>query len=124
MRYDLLADLILVLHLAFVLFVVLGGLLALRWPRLAWVHLPAAVWGIGIEFLGGICPLTPLEVSLRERAGEAGYRGGFIEHYVTAWLYPAGLSRSVQLLLGAVVLAINVTIYLRLIRGSRFTQRP
>src|ERR687889_2933712 len=93
MPYRALADAVLVLHLAFVLFVVLGGLLVLRWPRLAWLHLPAAIWGVLIEFAGFVCPLTPLEVGLRRLGGEAGYEGGFIEHYLTGALYPAGLNR-------------------------------
>jgi nitrate reductase gamma subunit len=105
------ADLVLLVHLAFVLFVVLGGLLALRWPWVAWVHVPVALYGAAIEFIGFICPLTPLEVSLRRRGGEAGYEGGFIEHYVTATLYPTGLTREVQLVLGATVLVLNGIVY-------------
>src|SRR5438094_2941161 len=101
MLYRAAADLVLLVHLAFVLFVILGGLLVLRWPRLAYVHIPVALYGATIEFVGFICPLTPLEVWLRQRGGEAGYRGGFIEHYVTATLYPSGLTRGVQLWLGA-----------------------
>ena len=105
------ADLVLAVHLAFVLFVVLGGLLALRWRRVAWVHVPVALYGATIEFIGFICPLTPLEVWLRRRGGEAGYEGGFIEHYVTAALYPTGLTREVQLVLGTAVLALNALVY-------------
>jgi hypothetical protein len=105
------ADLVLVVHLAFVLFVVLGGLLALRWPRVAWIHMPVALYGAAIEFVGFICPLTPLEVALRRRGGEAGYEGGFIEHYVTATLYPTGLTREVQLVLGTAVLVLNGIVY-------------
>ena len=119
MTYRALADLVLVVHLAFVLFVVLGGLLALRWPRVAWVHVPVALYGALIEFVGFVCPLTPLENSLRRRGGEAGYDGGFIEHYVTATLYPAGLSREVQLALGVAVLAINGAIYAIWLRRRR-----
>jgi Protein of Unknown function (DUF2784) len=111
MLYRLLADLVVVLHLAFVLFVVLGGLLALRWPRAAWFHIPAAIWGAGIEFVQGICPLTPLENHLRQLGGEAGYSGGFVEHYLLPVLYPAGLSQNVQLGIGLFVLLLNVTIY-------------
>ena len=111
MIYRALADLVLVVHLAFVLFVVLGGLLVLRWPRLAWLHVPAAIWGVLIEYTGWICPLTPLENSLRTRGGEAGYSGGFIEHYIQPLLYPAGLTRSTQVVLGSVVLALNLTAY-------------
>ena len=86
--FGALADVLLLLHGAFVLFVIAGGFLVLRWPKLAWVHLPAAVWGAAIEFLGFICPLTPVENAWRRAAGEQGYEGGFIEHYVTAALYP------------------------------------
>jgi hypothetical protein len=111
MIYRALADLVLLLHLAFVLFVVLGGLLVLRRPAFAWLHLPCAAWGVLIEFAGWICPLTPLEVSLRLRGGEASYAGGFIAHYVTAVLYPAGLTRGVQVVLGAFALLLNAVIY-------------
>jgi Protein of Unknown function (DUF2784) len=106
-----LADLVLVIHLAFVLFVVLGGLLVLRWPRLAWLHVPAAVWGVLIEYTGWICPLTPLENSLRQRGGGAGYSGGFIEHYIQSVLYPAGLTRGTQIVLGSLALLVNLTAY-------------
>ncbi|HVT60616.1 MAG TPA: DUF2784 domain-containing protein [Thermoanaerobaculia bacterium] len=119
MAYRLLADALVVLHTAFVCFVVLGGLLVLRWQRLAWLHLPAAVWGAGIELAGGVCPLTPLESHFRVLGGEAGYRGGFIEHYLLPLLYPAGLSRGVQLVLGGAVLLFNVAVYLRLILRRR-----
>jgi hypothetical protein len=105
------ADVVLLAHLAFVGFVILGGLLALRWRRVAWLHLPVALYGATIEFVGFTCPLTPLELWLRRRGGEAGYEGGFIEHYVTAALYPSGLSRDVQLALGVGVLAVNATVY-------------
>jgi hypothetical protein len=114
-----LADLVLVVHLAFVLFVMLGGLAVLRWPRLAWVHVPVALYGAAIEFIGFVCPLTPLEVWLRRRGGEAGYEGGFIEHYVTAALYPAGLTREIQLVLGALVLVLNALVYAALVRRMR-----
>jgi hypothetical protein len=109
--YRALADLVLVVHLAFVLFVVLGGLLVLRWPRVAWLHVPAAIWGVMIEYTGWICPLTPLENSLRMRGGEAGYSGGFIEHYIQPLLYPAGLTRSTQVVLGSLALVLNLTAY-------------
>jgi hypothetical protein len=109
--YRALADLVLVVHLAFVLFVVLGGLLVLRWPRVAWLHVPAAIWGVMIEYTGWICPLTPLENSLRMRGGEAGYSGGFIEHYIQPLLYPAGLTRSTQVVLGSLAVVLNLTAY-------------
>ncbi|HEX6627330.1 MAG TPA: DUF2784 domain-containing protein [Gemmatimonadaceae bacterium] len=111
MIYRVLADLVLVLHLGFVLFVVLGGLAVVRWPWLAWVHIPAAVWGVLIEYSGWICPLTPLENSFRIRGGEAGYSGGFIQHYIQPLLYPNGLTRGTQLVLGSVVLLLNIAAY-------------
>jgi hypothetical protein len=111
MWYRLLADLVLVAHFAFVLFVIFGGLLALRWPRVAWFHIPIALYGVAIEFIGFICPLTPIEVSLRQRGGEAGYSGGFIDHYITAAIYPTGLTRSIQFSLGAALVALNVITY-------------
>jgi len=111
MPYRLLADLVLILHAGFVVFVMLGALLALRWPRSAWVHVPVALWGAGIEFVGGICPLTPLENHWRRLAGELGYPGGFIEHYLLSALYPDGLTRRLQFVLGVLVLVVNVAIY-------------
>jgi hypothetical protein len=111
MPYRLLADLLLILHAAFVAFVMLGALLVLRWPRIAWVHVPVVLWGAGIEFAGGICPLTPLENHWRRLAGEEGYPGGFVEHYIVAFLYPDGLTQRVQVLLGLLVLAVNAAIY-------------
>jgi hypothetical protein len=118
------ADLVLVVHLAFVLFVALGGLLVLRWPRLAWAHVPVALYGAAIEFVGFICPLTPLEVGLRQRGGEAGYPGGFIEHYFTAALYPEGLTRSAQVALGAAVLVLNAVVYAVIWRRWRRAHAP
>jgi hypothetical protein len=109
--YRALADLVLVVHLTFVLFVVLGGLLVLWWPRAAWLHVPAAIWGVLIEYTGWICPLTPLENSFRARGGEAGYSGGFIAHYIQRLLYPAGLTRGTQIVLGTFVLLLNLSAY-------------
>jgi hypothetical protein len=111
MHYRILADLVVGVHALFVAFVMVGGLLALRWPWAAALHLPAAVWGALIEFRGWTCPLTPLEKSLRAAAGEAGYQGGFIEHYLLPVLYPAGLTRGVQLVFGSVVIVVNVVVY-------------
>jgi hypothetical protein len=111
MAYRILADMVVGVHLLFVTFVVAGGLLALRWPWAAAAHLPAAVWGVLIEFRGWICPLTPLEKSLRSSAGQAGYEGGFIEHYMLPLLYPAGLTQGVQLVLGSLVIAVNLAVY-------------
>ncbi len=107
----MIADLIVLFHFAFVVFVVLGGLLALRWPRVVWLHVPAVIWGALVEFTGWICPLTPLENRLRAAAGESGYDGDFIAHYILPALYPNGLTRNDQLMLGGIALAINVAIY-------------
>jgi hypothetical protein len=109
--YAVLADVVLGLHFAFVLFVALGAFLVWRWPRVAWAHVPAAVWGALIEFSGGICPLTPLENALRLKAGEAGYTGDFIGRYVLALMYPEGLTRTAQVVLGSIVVIANVAIY-------------
>ena len=119
MLLSLLADLVLVVHATFILFVVLGGLLVLWQPRIAWVHIPCAIWGAWVELAGWICPLTPLEVDLRTRAGEIGYEGGFIERYVTTALYPQGLTREIQIGLGIAVVAVNVIIYVVAIKRAR-----
>ena len=116
MYYRALADAVLVVHFAFVLFVVLGGLLVLRRPKLAWLHVPAALWASLIEFAGWICPLTPLEQYWRRRAGEVAYRGDFVSHYITLWLYPEGLTRTTQIVLGIGVLVLNLALYARLLR--------
>ena len=123
MIYLRLADAVVIVHLLFVLFVVGGGWLAVRWPRLIWVHLPAAIWGAAIEFAGWICPLTPLENWLRHRGGELGYTGGFVQHYLLPALYPASLDRPMQWFLGGAVLLINALAYWRLWR-LRHDQRP
>jgi hypothetical protein len=119
MEYAALASIVLAIHGAFVLFVVAGGALALRWPRAAWAHLPAAAWGAGIELAGGVCPLTPLENRLRTLAGQAGYDGGFVEHYLLAWLYPDGLTREIQVALGLAVVFLNVAVYATVWMRSR-----
>jgi cobalamin synthase len=111
MPYRILADVVVGVHALFVVFVVLGGLLALRWSWVAAAHLPAAVWGALIEFRGWVCPLTPLENSLRASAGQAGYEGGFIEHYLLPVLYPTGLTREVQVVFGTLVIAVNLAVY-------------
>ena len=118
----ILAGAVVAIHLAFVLFVALGGLLVWRWRRLAWAHLPAVAWGAWIELSGGICPLTPLENFLRSRGGEASYSGDFVGHYLLPVLYPEGLSRGVQAALAAGVLVLNALLYCRLallVRGAR-----
>jgi hypothetical protein len=114
-----LADVVLLAHLAFVAFVVIGGAAVLRWPRLAWVHLPAVVWAALIEYAGWICPLTPLENALRQAGGEAAYAGGCIDHYVILVLYPVGLTRGVQVVLGSLLLLVNTLAYWQLARQRR-----
>jgi len=118
MAYRLLADAVVLFHTAFVAFVVLGGFLAWRWSRIAWLHVPCAVWGAVIEYQGWVCPLTPLENDLRRRAGLAGYAGGFVEHYVLPVLYPAGLTRPAQALLGTLVVIVNLIAYGVLLRRA------
>ena len=111
MLYRLLADLLVLLHFGFILFVLFGGLLVL-WRRwLILLHLSAAAWGALIEFAGWICPLTPWEIALRVKAGQTGYGGGFIEHYLVSLIYPAGLTPQVQIAFGVIVLIVNVAIY-------------
>lgn len=111
MTYRLLADSVLVLHLLFIGFVIFGGLFAFRSPWVALAHLPAACWGTYIELSGGVCPLTPLEVRFRHAAGDAGYSGSFIEHYLLPVIYPAGLTSNIQFWLAAFVVLINAAIY-------------
>jgi hypothetical protein len=105
------ADAVVLVHFAFVIFVLVGGVLAMRWPRVMWVHIPAALWGVLIEVAGWVCPLTPLENYLRERGGAAGYQGDFIAHYIVPVLYPAGLTRDWQLVLGGFAFAVNAVVY-------------
>ena len=107
----LLADAVVVFHLLFIVFALAGGALVLWRRRFAWLHLPAAVWAAYIEFSGTICPLTPLENTLRRRAGGAGYEGGFVEHYVIPLIYPPGLTPTVQYAIGAIVVVVNVIFY-------------
>ena len=111
MRYAFLADALLVLHGLFIVWVILGGLAVLARPVLAWLHLPAVAWALWISWSGSICPLTPWEQSLRRAAGQAGYEGGFIDHYLTAAIYPQSLTVDLQILFGAAVLAINLALY-------------
>ena len=111
MPYGILADIVVWVHLAFVIFVVAGASLAIWWRRMLWLHLPAVFWAIWIEFSGKLCPLTPLENWLRIRAGQGEYRGGFVEHYLMPVLYPAGLTRNIQILMGLLVIIINLALY-------------
>ena len=105
------ADALVVLHTLFVLFALAGGALVVAWPRVALAHLPAVAWAAWVEFTGTVCPLTPLENEWRRAAGMQGYEGGFVEHYVVPLLYPAGLSPRVQVILGALLVAVNVVFY-------------
>jgi hypothetical protein len=122
MGWRILADLLVVLHLAFAAFVIFGGFLACKWPRAALAHLPALAWGIWVEISGQICPLTPLEIHLRSLAGEAGYQGGFLNHYLVTLLYPPGLTRPDQWGLAVLLLALNVIAYAILLKKWR--RRP
>ncbi len=111
MAYNLLADLVVLIHFLFVLFSLLGALLVIRWRKIMWLHLPAAFWAAAVEFTGKICPLTPLENWLRIQGGGAAYSGDFIGQYLLRLLYPSGLTRDVQIILGAIVVVINIGIY-------------
>jgi hypothetical protein len=111
MPFQILADLVLLLHASFIVFVVLGALLAIRWPRIVWVHIPAFLWAAVLEFFGLLCPLTPLESWLRRAAGGPGYAGGFLEHYLVPVVYPPGLTPEIQALLGGLVLLVNGVLY-------------
>lgn len=114
-----LVTLVVLVHMAFVVFVVAGGVLALRWPRVAWVHLPAALWGAMIALAGFLCPLTPLENWLRVRGGASAYDTGFLEHYLLPILYPAALTRDVQVATGIFVVLMNALVYWRVLRETR-----
>lgn len=111
-----LADVVLVVHALFVAWAVLGALAVWRWRWLAVLHLPALAWAVWIETSGRVCPLTPLEVSLRRAAGEAGYSGGFLDHYLGAILYPDGLTRQTQWVLAGLLAAFNVVLYGLMVR--------
>jgi hypothetical protein len=111
MPYDRLADIVLLMHLGFVAFVSAGALLALRWPGVLWAHAPAAAWGAFVELTGRMCPLTPLENRLRAAAGHARYEGDFIERYLAPVVYPAGLTRDIQVTIGAALIVVNVVLY-------------
>ncbi len=116
--YHIAADVVVVLHAAFVVFVIFGGLLALKRPRILWFHAPAAVWGALVEFAGWPCPLTPLENWLREQAGGSSYEGDFIARYILPAVYPAGLTRELQLALGSLVVIVNLFVYVAVWRRA------
>ncbi|MDB5845219.1 MAG: hypothetical protein JWP79_2529 [Polaromonas sp.] len=111
MHFRLAADAVLLLHLAFIGFAVFGGLLALRWRRMPLLHLPAVAWAVYVELTGSLCPLTAIENSFRLGAGQSGYAGGFVEHYLFPLVYPPGLTREVQWILAAGVAGINIAVY-------------
>ena len=121
--YALLATLVVLFHFALILFVILGGLLAFRWKRAPWLHLPALAWGGFVEVTGRICPLTPLENHLRRAAGAGDYAGGFIEQYLIPIMYPPGLTSQVQFALAGALVAANVTIYALVLRRWRRAAR-
>ncbi len=116
MIYSFLADLLLLFHLVFILYVIAGALLIFKWAKTLWIHLPSCFWGMTVEFTGWICPLTPLEIQLRILAGEEGYTGSFIEQYLIPIIYPKGLNREVQMLLGSIVLIVNLSLYTLILR--------
>ncbi len=125
MIYTLEADGIVVFHFIFILFVIMGGLLVLKWEKCIWIHLPAAFWGALIEFTGWICPLTPLENELRIKGGTLGYSGGFIEHYLLPVIYPEGLTHQIQIILGSSVVIFNLFVYwLAFKKYKRKKKRP
>ena len=127
MIYKVLADAIVLAHVGFILFVVFGGILVVKWKWLAWLHIPAVIWAVVVEVSNWYCPLTPWEIRLRELSGESGYETGFIEHYVLPILYPAALTKKLQLFLGLAVVVINVAVYLwvwrRLSTSAKLTGR-
>lgn len=123
MLFRLAADTVLLLHLAFILFALLGALLAARWRWLVWVHLPAAAWGFYVELTGRVCPLTDWENHFRRLAGQAGYAESFIEHYLLALIYPAGLTREIQFVLAGIVVIVNVALYAWLWRRWRASRK-
>lgn len=116
MVYHVLANATALVHLAFILFVLFGGLVVLKWPHAMWLHIPAAIWGVLIEFAGWYCPLTRWENHFLREAGRAGYSDGFVAHYIFPLIYPAGLTRGIEIALGAIVLIVNAGIYVKVFR--------
>jgi hypothetical protein len=115
MFYLFLANVVVLIHFIFILFVIFGGFLLFKWVRCAWIHLPVVIYGALLEFFGWICPLTPLEKWLRLKGGGAAYETGFIDHYIVPIIYPSNLTRQLQITLGLFVLALNLGIYLAVI---------
>ena len=124
MIYSFLADLLVVFHLVFILYVIAGALLIFKWAKTLWLHLPSCFWGMTVEFTGWTCPLTPWEIQLRRLAGEEGYSGSFIEHYLIPIIYPSGLNREIQMLLGSTVLIVNLSLYTLILIKRRNRKTP
>ena len=124
MIYSFLADLLVVFHLVFILYVIAGALLIIKWAKTLWLHLPSCFWGITVEFTGWICPLTPWEIQLRRLAGEEAYSGSFIEQYLIPIIYPSGLNREIQMLMGSVVLIVNRSLYTLILIKRRNRKTP
>ena len=124
MIYSFLADLLVVFHLVFILYVMAGALLIFKWPKTLWLNMPACFWGMTVEITGWICPLTPWEIQLRRLAGEEGYTGSFIEHYLIPIIYPSGLTREVQMVLGGTVLIVNLCLYTLILIKKRKRKTP
>ena len=124
MIYSFLADLLVVFHLVFILYVIAGALLIFKWQKTLWLHLPSCFWGMTVEFTGWICPLTPREIQLRRLAGEEGYTGSFIEQYLIPIIYPSGLTREIQMLLGSTVLIVNFSLYTLILIKRRKRKTP
>lgn len=109
--YTVLSDVVVLIHLAFIGFVLVGGVIAAVWPKIIWAHIPCMCWGILVELTGGLCPLTPLEVLLRQRSGQAAYSGDFVIHYIEPLIYPQNLTRELQIVFGTAVIVINLVVY-------------
>lgn len=116
MLYQVAADFIVLLHFSFILFVLAGGLLVLKWRWLVWLHIPAVIWGALISFMGWVCPLTPLENMLRKATGDGVYITGFVERYLGSVIYPSGFSREMFIAMGVIVIVINVVVYSVIVR--------
>lgn len=119
MNAGLAADMLVLVHLGFIVFVALGGFLVIKWPKIAFLHLPCASWGVTIAFGGWICPLTTLEMHVRQSAGQAGYGGGFVDHYVLPIVYPQGLTSGLQIVFGVILLSVNLCVYGRLLANLK-----
>jgi hypothetical protein len=119
MSYRIAADIIMLLHMLFTLFVMFGSLLALYKRWIVWLHIPVVLWGVAIAVIGWICPLTPLENAIRIAAGQEGYSGGFVEHYLITIIYPDGLTRRGQLILAGLIIVVNILLYGFVLRKKR-----